>query len=365
MHDIAPFSGAGSWFSFMKACPETSANPDSSNKGRDLKENRIHPAKLGAIYLRTRFLHRPQPAIVAWAVTRACNRNCLYCRRNRPGKGELETKSALRLIDDMKKEGVIRVSFTGGEPLLRNDLPQLTERLAGHGIEVKLNTNGTFIPKRIKELHGVKLITLSLDGPRNVHDLIRGKGSFDDVIQAADAAANAGIRVNFATVLSAMNLESVPFLLNLAARYDTGVLFQPASRHILGDGTRNVLAPSPEAFQNTVYSLYSRKKQGNQRVLNSLSGLLHFMHWPEPVSMECAGGYISCRVEPNGDVLYCGRPVHGMQPVNAVSKGFKKAFQNLAPISCIHCWCAGRVELNLSFHGDRAGIFNQLKYMIR
>ena len=66
--------------------------------------------------------------VVVWNVTRRCNLKCIHCyahARDIPYENELSTQEARNLIDDLANMGVPVLLFSGGEPLLRKDLPEL------------------------------------------------------------------------------------------------------------------------------------------------------------------------------------------------------------------------------------------------
>lgn len=98
------------------------------------------------------------PLIVVWNVTSLCNLNCIHCyfySEEHNTKDELSTEDAKIFIDDISEFGVKILLFSGGEPLLRNDIFELASFAEGRGIKPVLSTNGTLIgeevAKRIKK----------------------------------------------------------------------------------------------------------------------------------------------------------------------------------------------------------------------
>jgi MoaA/NifB/PqqE/SkfB family radical SAM enzyme len=92
----------------------------------------------------------------------------------------------------MAKAGVKIVKFTGGEPLLRQDIFQLAERVKRHGMYLSMISNGSARPQAYRDLIriGLDAITISVDGTREMHDHVRGmKGSFDKAITAIQVIA--------------------------------------------------------------------------------------------------------------------------------------------------------------------------------
>jgi AdoMet-dependent heme synthase len=154
-----------------------------------------------------------------WHITDACNLRCSHCyQENYSQKSEL-TLIELKVIADSifstlskwNKKGDF--SITGGEPLLRKDLLDFTEYLnqSTDVCNIDFLTNGTLIDdtfiKRIKKLHKIKYIQISLDGATPAtHDTIRGKGSFDKSVKATRNLIKNGFEVRIMYTLQKINV---------------------------------------------------------------------------------------------------------------------------------------------------------------
>ncbi|HIA04228.1 MAG TPA: radical SAM protein, partial [Myxococcales bacterium] len=127
--------------------------------------------------------HGRAPLYVSWVVTNHCNLRCEYCACPDIAGKELSTEQCLELLDGMAALGTRQIKFTGGEPLVRKDLPQLLARAEEHGIATSLNSNGTLIPRMLDKLGSLRSISLSLDGAALTHNGHRGDGQFQEVIE--------------------------------------------------------------------------------------------------------------------------------------------------------------------------------------
>lgn len=115
--------------------------------------------------------------------TLRCNLDCSFCDttdRHRPPQNELSTEEWLRVIDEAAAEGVVQAFVLGGgEPMIRNDIMVLLERIKHHGMRGMLTTNGTLLGRpRIKQLLELQWdeLHLSIDGATpQTHDKLRGK----------------------------------------------------------------------------------------------------------------------------------------------------------------------------------------------
>ena len=123
--------------------------------------------------------------VVVWNITKRCNLKCIHCyahAKATPADNELTTEEGKALIDDLAAFGAPVILFSGGEPLMREDLPELAEYAVSKGMRAVISTNGTLITpevaRKLKEI-GLSYVGISLDGMEKTHDHFRGqKGSF-------------------------------------------------------------------------------------------------------------------------------------------------------------------------------------------
>lgn len=162
--------------------------------------------------------------LVAWETTRNCNLSCVHCRASAtlgPYTGELETSSALNLLDEIAKVGEPIVILTGGEPLLRPDIFEIASHGTAKGLRMVMAPNGTLITDEIAgqmSESGIRRISISLDGSTpESHDRFRGvPGAFEGAIQGIQVAKKAGIEFQINTTITKMNLDQIPKILELA-----------------------------------------------------------------------------------------------------------------------------------------------------
>lgn len=160
--------------------------------------------------------------VVVWNMTRACNLKCVHCYAHATehgGKDELSTEEGMALLDDLARFGSPVVLFSGGEPLLRKDLPLLADHAVQKGMRAVISTNGTLITReKAEELKrvGLSYIGISLDGTEAVNDRFRGKrGAFQDAMRGIRNARDAGIKVGLRFTINRMNAQEVGPLFDL------------------------------------------------------------------------------------------------------------------------------------------------------
>ena len=165
--------------------------------------------------------------VVVWNVTRRCNLKCVHCyaqATNRPDDNELSTTDGRQLIDDLAQFGVPVILFSGGEPLVRKDLPQLAAYAVEKGMRAVISTNGTLItPQMARTLKdiGLSYVGISLDGMEAINDRFRGvKGSFKSAIKGIENCKKAGIKVGLRFTINRSNVVEIPEIFQLIEEMD-------------------------------------------------------------------------------------------------------------------------------------------------
>jgi 12,18-didecarboxysiroheme deacetylase len=161
--------------------------------------------------------------VVVWNTTRACNLNCIHCYAKAVHQShdrELTTEEGFNLIDDLATFGVPVLLFSGGEPLLRSDLPELTRYAVSKGMRAVISTNGTLITEEKAMLlkdAGVSYVGVSLDGLEKVNDHFRGvKGAFKKAVNGIKNCQKVELKVGLRFTINKLNIDQVPGIFDLA-----------------------------------------------------------------------------------------------------------------------------------------------------
>jgi len=163
------------------------------------------------------------------SVTDRCNFRCRYCmpRERFDENHTFLPKRAFLSFDEIEKVvrsciplGLEKVRITGGEPLLRKDLPELIEKLSKLDIDIALTTNASLLKKNAKALHlaGLNRVTVSLDAldPELHKQMSDSNISVDSVLEGIDEAVRVGlfpVKIN-CVVQRGVNEEEVSKLVN-------------------------------------------------------------------------------------------------------------------------------------------------------
>ncbi len=256
------------------------------------------------------------PVLGEIAVTYDCNNRCRFCYASCGGKdmhSQLDTAGLKKIIDIFKDEAKIPFfSFTGGEPLLRNDLEELAAYATARGLRINLITNGTLAtPERARSLYkaGFRTAQVSLESPSAaIHDDLCGvAGCFEKTIAGICALKEAGFSVQTNSTLTKVNRES---LLEL-----------PAFVHALGvvRMSMNLFIPAGSGLEaRDLFVPYSDTGPFVDAARKSAmaAGVDFFWYSPTPLCIynpiarglgnkSCAACDGLLSVSPTGDVLPC------------------------------------------------------------
>jgi putative heme d1 biosynthesis radical SAM protein NirJ1 len=160
--------------------------------------------------------------VVVWNMTRRCNLKCIHCyssSRNIRYRNELTTDEGKKLISDLAAFGSPVILFSGGEPLMREDLPELVKFAVDRGIRAVISTNGTLLTKKTAEIlkkTGISYAGVSLDGMQKSHDRFRGvEGAFDMTLKGIRTCRDEGIKVGIRFTINRKNFSDIPALFEL------------------------------------------------------------------------------------------------------------------------------------------------------
>jgi pseudo-rSAM protein/SPASM domain protein len=171
---------------------------------------------------------RQRRPVVVWNATKRCNLRCRHCyagAETAGAPGELSTAEAEHLLDDLADYGVPVVLFSGGEPLVREDLTHLVGYAADRGLRPVLSTNGTLVtPERARALRdaGLAYAGVSVDGLPERNDAFRGEeGAFDAAVRGIEACQSAGLKTGLRYTVTQANVADLPGVVGLL--HDAGV----------------------------------------------------------------------------------------------------------------------------------------------
>ena len=212
-----------------------------------------------------------KPILVFWETTKACMLACKHCRAEailKPLPGELSTREALKLLEDIARFGKPTpiVVYTGGDPLMRRDIWDILAYARKLGIRSAMAPSVTplltrEVAYRLAE-YGVSSVSLSLDSPwPSVHDKIRGiSGTWQRTLEAIEWFKSAGLRVQVNTVVMRDTVEGLADMVKLLL--DKGIRTWEVFYLVPVGRAGRTLDLTPQEWEDVSHFLYEASRYG-------------------------------------------------------------------------------------------------------
>jgi pyrroloquinoline quinone biosynthesis protein E len=244
-------------------------------------------------------------------LTYGCPLHCPYCSNPlelAAYADELTTGEWRRVLAEARELGVLQLHLSGGEPLLRRDLPEIVRSASELGLYTNLITSALGLtPRRAVELRAAGLdhvqISIQADEPA-LSDHIAGTTSFDRKLAAARLVKELGWPLTLNVVLHRHNVDRITGIIDLAEELGADRV-ELAHTQYYGWAlhNRDALLPSRAQLERAdlVVRAAHERLQGRMEVIYVLPD--YFGRYPKP----CMGGWgrRQLTVVPNGDVLPC------------------------------------------------------------
>lgn len=183
--------------------------------------------RLGRIYDAS--FRDSRPLTCLWEVTYDCDLECRHCYVEREGRAPLSLDECTRVLDDLAGEGVLFLSFTGGEPFTRPDFLDILRAAREREFAFRVLTNGTLLSEAeadaLADLAPTS-VDFSLYGAESTHDRVtRVAGSYVKTRAAIGMMLARGTPVRIKTPLMRANLAELRGVKDLAASLAAGFVF--------------------------------------------------------------------------------------------------------------------------------------------
>lgn len=294
----------------------------------------------------------PAPLAVGFEITHLCNLSCHYCDRHTPFPREMSYEQICEALQGLRQAGMQELSLDGGEPLTHRHIAEVVAQALEWGIVVRMNTNGILVPKKLDVVRRLQKLKISLDGPPERHDHMRGKDAFRRAVAGARAARDVGVPVELTCVVAQHNHDALDALMDLVEELGFRIIFQPARRSLFLETERDGSAFLLENEQiRAAFARIEARKRTSDVVLNGWSSLRHFRSFPSDVALPCAAGHINVTLDPEGNLFHCGQVSRLNRSNNVVRLGVAECLARLRRRGCTQCWCARVVEENYAWGG--------------
>lgn len=288
--------------------------------------------RFAAPFVRYRVWGSVTPVLAGYKITHKCNLTCLHCpywKRKGADQGFADT---IVTLDRLQSMGVRILIFEGGEPLLWRDgsrtFRDVVYEARNRFPSVCMTTNGMLPWHHL----GMDRTWVSLDGPREIHDAIRGAGVFDRVW--ANLVSEGRGTAFVSTTVNTANMHAIPQLIAMLKGVVAGVTIQ---FHYPYEGLPDPLFVTPGERVPVLSELIRLKRLGYP-VANSVLSLREL----QQPGWTCEDGLLA-NAEPEG----------------TITQGCY--LKNRGKAECALCGFSAHNEMSLAFRGSAQAIFSGIK----
>ena len=256
--------------------------------------------------------------LISWNTTSRCNLFCRHCYREsgpeKDSSGELTTAEGKKLIDSIRRAGFRLLIFSGGEPLLREDIFDLVAAAHEAGLIPAMGTNGTLLtPETTARLaeSGLRGVAVSVDSmDRKYHDAFRGTpGAFDGAQQGIRNAIAAGLRVQINVTLTDKNLDQFDPMVD---HYEKMGVHGIHPFFLVPTGRAVTMAEeelTSEGYFSMIRAVLEKQRSASLEIKPTCAPqfmpMAKEMGIPQRFTRGCLAGTGYCCILPEGDVHVC------------------------------------------------------------
>jgi len=272
----------------------------------------------------------PQPRLIAWEITGACNLKCVHCRASaveKPLPDEFSTDEAIKLVDEITSFSSPILILTGGEPLVREDVYDIASYATDKGLRVVMGSNGTLITSEVaKKLRksGIQRVAISLESASpEIHDKFRMvPGAFEATLEGIKHLKEQKIGIQIDPTITKRNLDRIEEILDLAIDLEADALhiflLVPTGR---GKELKEEEIPAEE-YERVLNWFYDKHDKVplhlkatcaphyyrimRQRAKEEGKKITQETHGLEAMTRGCLGGISFCFIGHAGQVQPCG-----------------------------------------------------------
>jgi len=252
-------------------------------------------------------------------ITDRCNLQCRHCYIGNGHHQDLSIQQIQRILKEFEEIQGLRLLLSGGEPLLHPQFWKVNDILRDYEFRSILLSNGTLITKDTAKRLRVHEVQISLDGMKEGHESLRGRGTFEKTLLAIDHLQEANIQVSAATMIHQRNLkefDQLSFLLQ--------------SKKI---GEWNVDVPCIEGRLKENQDLWVAPPEAGRFLSYGYGGGFHGSK-----NNSTCGAHL-CAILFNGTVCKCG--LFSQEPVGSIEEGLRICWQRIPriPLKDLICKC--------------------------
>jgi radical SAM protein with 4Fe4S-binding SPASM domain len=274
--------------------------------------------------VRRKIFPRPAPTpslrYLELIMTDRCNLQCLHCYLGEGRHQDLPFETIQKIADEFEEIQGLRLLLSGGEPLLHPHFWKVNDLLGGYEFRSVLLSNGNLITKAVARKLRVHEVQISLDGMKEGHETIRGRGTFQKALKAIDRLQESDIQVSVATMIHKKNMKEFDSLASLLE-----------SRNIK---EWNVDVPCIEGRLKENEGLWVSPSEAGPLLSYGFGGGMH-----DSKNNATCGVHL-CAILNNGWVTKCG--LFSKEAVGSIEDGLRTCWERIPRISLneLKCECS-------------------------
>jgi len=284
-------------------------------------------------------LQKPLPGVANIAITDKCNAKCEHCSfytaMDKPKQEVLDVSQIKKIIKSCQDFGISVINFVGGEPLLRDELPEIISSIDKDKTSSSIFTNGWFLEEKCVELKksGLMMVIVSLDGTTaEKHDNQRNlPGLFDKVIAGIKKCQKIGLLTAISTTVVQEDIEDGSF-------------------EKMIEFTKELKVNELIVFDALPVGMYSHRKDEGDKKIDKVKlfeivkkynakkdypGIFCYPHFRDKTSFGCSAGRNYFYISPYGEMHPCdftAKPIG-----NILEKSIPELWTNLSNIRSVSC----------------------------
>lgn len=281
------------------------------------------------------------PLDITIQITHKCESNCKYCKLPENGiNDELTTKQYKKIINDLSEMGTINLTFTGGEPLLRNDITKLVKYAANKNIPyININTNGNNVKKLIEIKKYLKNVYFSLDGDKETNNFLRGQDSYEKTKKVISKMDKDLTNITILATLNKLNYSNfnkqLKHMIKLSKNMNSYLLYHPLYKHKWNKDQIEELKLNKEELLRSI-NILERINKSEKIFRRNTEEYKIWKEWIKTSNnpLKTYAGQYYAWIYPDGMISPCH---FGRDECYDVKKhGFKKAFKKICPEDHVH-----------------------------
>jgi MoaA/NifB/PqqE/SkfB family radical SAM enzyme len=277
----------------------------------------IELARRNRFFLRLVPFH---PVSASILLTHNCNSRCIMCNMwKEKSYNELTTEEVCDILSQLRELGITRVGFSGGEALLRKDLPYLIRKTRKLRFErVTVLTNAFLLKEKARELlkSGLNELSISLDGPKHIHDMCRGiEGAYEKCIDGLKTLVSLrdvsyrNLDVTIAATLMRPTMNNISHVIDICKESRASLminLFDNRQLFFRGIEDSRFAIEEQYELQSVIDKLHLVKKEQPSLLTPTHSALEYAKKYfkdPRTESFPCVSGYLCIYIDAHANVF--------------------------------------------------------------